>query len=143
MLEQGRLWAGGDGAVQRVRDIPAAEARALTGYLRANCDLLYAVVLRREVGVRLVLLAPPAAGTAGEKGEKGEKGSQRAADTPAGGLADPVPAAGAWASMSAPARVRLWASLGRGPRVWLERTPLMRALGRQVARDAGGGGAPR
>ncbi|XGX81131.1 hypothetical protein LQK93_03983 [Terrabacter sp. BE26] len=62
MLEQAHLWVGPDGAVRRVRDLGTPEARALADYPRVNCDLMYAVVLRREVGVRVVMLTTHPAG---------------------------------------------------------------------------------
>lgn len=173
-LEQGRTWVGPDGTVRRVRDLPYSEASALRDDLRAHEDLLYAMVLRREVAARLLALtlAPPEGrqaprpwpGTSTGAVPDAAAGSVSAAGgataARATGAAVPGPAArvaadpaavadldveavvGGWPELSTRARVRVWGALGRGPRVWLESTPLMRSLQRQLGRGPSRGREP-
>ncbi|KRF45103.1 hypothetical protein ASH01_14365 [Terrabacter sp. Soil811] len=144
VLEQAHVWTEPDGTVRRVCDLPREDAEALGAHLRAECNLLYAVVLRREVAARLLALAATSAQSAEVVGARAA-GPRVAGETQAGpdrstasrGDAERAMPQG-WPQLSGRARVRLWAALGRGPSAWLESTPLMRALNRQLDRSDGG-----
>ena len=147
VLEQGRVWVEPDGTIRHVRDLSPADAEALQAHLRANEDLLYAVVLRREVTARLLALAvptsddpTPVSGASPARSDPNwavQAGGGEEAEGPVDAPGVGVPSlAGGWADLSKRGRMRVWADLGRGPRVWLEATPLMRSLQRQLAGSA-------
>lgn len=111
VFDQGRVWVVPDGSERVLSRMSAEELWDVALLLEAHRDYFYVVVLRREVSVRLALVA---GGPARVRG-------------------DPV------ASRERPAvhvqlrREREWDALGRGPQEWLASTTLMRAIRRGIA----------
>ncbi|NUR14908.1 hypothetical protein [Terrabacter sp. C0L_2] len=139
------------------------ELEDVIAFLRTHRDVFYLLVLRREVGLRLLAVG------AGQTEQMPRTSSERddqdrpTATTPVPPTASRVAASSVAASRGeVPSRAQavefvhasalrrgpgphhgnrrrdhLWSSLGQGPDVWLQATALMRALQRRAKTGAG------
>src|SRR6476660_8558661 len=106
ILDQGRMWVDPDGSQCALAGMSLDQLGDVVAFVEGHVDLLYVLVLRREVGLRLAAVAAAGSGRGG------------------GGGADRRRRGGS---------LRGWSALGRGPEEWLAATVLMRALRRAMA----------